>query len=596
MEKLVKLTIDGRSVEVPSNSTVMEAADKLGISIPRICFLKGINETSACRLCVVEVEGIKALKSSCTLQVAEGMKVKTNTERIRNAVKFNLKLLAASHKFECWVCPREHNCELLRLLRIYGIPNEMGEDDTFSKKHIISNINEAIEIDSSKCLLCGRCIATCDKLAGTGILDFNYRGFEAFVGPALNHPMGDTGCILCGKCIQACPVGAIKEKDDVDRVMEVLKDPEVYTIAQIAPAVRAGVGEEFGYPMGTNVEGKIYHALHKLGFDDITDTNFAADLTILEEGTEFIGRVKDYLAGKKTVLPMFTSCSPGWINYLETYYPEFIPNLSTCKSPQQMQGAIIKNYYAKKIGVPKEKIRVVSIMPCIAKKKEALRPEMEVDGIRDVDYVLTSREFARLVKRNLIDFNALSDFVPQSPLAKYTGAAVIFGATGGVMEAALRTVKEVLEEKDMGKVDITAVRGMKDIKEAKVKIELKGAKEPLEVLVAVVHGAANVPEMMERIKKGKKQYAFIEFMACTGGCINGGGQPVVSAEVQDKVDVRAVRAKALYNMDKRAHIRKSHENEAVSTLYKEFLGEPGSNVSHKLLHTHYKKQDKFTKI
>lgn len=596
MEKLVKLTIDGKSVEVPSNSTVMEAADKLGINIPRLCFLKGINETSACRLCVVEVEGIKALKSSCTLQVAEGMNIKTNTERIRNAVKFNLKLLAASHKFECWVCPREHNCEFLKLLRIYGIANVMGEDDTFSKKTIITNVNDAIAIDSSKCILCGRCVSACEKLAGTGILDFNYRGFETFVGPALNHPMGDTGCILCGKCIQACPVGAIREKDDIDRVIEVIDDSRYYTIAQIAPAVRASVGEEFGYPMGTNVEGKIYHALHKLGFDDITDTNFAADLTILEEGTEFIGRVTKFLKGEKTVLPMFTSCSPGWINYLETYYPEYIPNLSSCKSPQQMQGAVIKHYYANKINVPKEKIRVVSIMPCIAKKTEALRPEMEADGVRDVDYVLTAREFARLVKRKQIDFNALSNFVPESPLAQYTGAGVIFGATGGVMEAALRTVKEVLEEKDMGKVDITSVRGMKDIKEAKISIQLKGAKEPLEVLVAVVHGAVHIPEMMEKIAKGNKQYAFVEFMGCTGGCINGGGQPVVSAEVQDKVDVRAERAKALYNLDKRAQVRKSHENEAVQALYKEFLGEPGSHTSHKLLHTHYTKKEKFTKV
>lgn len=596
LEKLIKLTIDGKAVEVPSTATVMEAADKLGINIPRLCFLKGINETSACRLCVVEVEGTKALKSSCTLPVVEGMNIKTNTERIRNAVKFNLKLLAASHKFECWVCPREHNCEFLKLLRIYGVANVMGEDPTFSQKTTITNINDAIAIDSSKCILCGRCISACQKLAGVGILDFNYRGFETYVGPALNHPMGDTGCILCGKCIQSCPTGAIREKDDVDTVIDVLDNSDYYTIAQIAPAVRASIGEEFGFPMGTNVEGKIYSALNALGFDDITDTNFAADLTILEEGTEFINRVKKFLAGEKTVLPMFTSCSPGWINYLETYYPEYIPNLSSCKSPQQMQGAIIKNVYADKIGVPKEKIKVISIMPCIAKKTEALRPEMEVDGVRDVDYVLTAREFARLVKRKQIDFANLPEFVPTSPMAQYTGAGVIFGATGGVMEAALRTVKEVLEEKEMGKVDITSVRGMKDIKEATIKIQLAGAAEPLEVLVAVVHGAVHIPEMMDKIKKGKKQYAFIEFMGCTGGCINGGGQPIVSAEVQDKVDVRAQRAKALYALDKRSQVRKSHENEAVQNLYKESLGEPGSHKAHKLLHTTYKKRDTFTKV
>ncbi len=591
MADLVKLTINGKEVEVPSSYTVMDAAYKLGIDIPRLCFLKGINETSACRVCVVEIQqGPRTMiKNSCTVKVADGMVVRTNTERVHRAVKLNLQLLAANHKFECWRCPREHNCEFLALLRKYDIDNVMGESKWFSKKAPITNFSDAFVLDSSKCILCGRCISACQKLAGTGVLDFNRRGFVTFVSSALNHEIEDSGCIYCGKCIQACPVGALREKDDLDKVEELLESDN-YTVVQMAPAVRAALGEEFGYPMGTNVEAQMYEALEKLGFDDVTDVNFGADVTIMEEGTEFLERLGKFLKGEEVVLPMFTSCSPGWIRYIETYYPEFLPNLSTTKSPQQIQGALTKHYYADKIGVDKKNIKVVSVMPCIAKKFEAKRPEMESDGIRDVDVVITTRELARLIKRHDIKFTELKGTTPNSPIAKYTGAGVIFGATGGVMEAALRTVYAKLEGKELSDPDILDVRGVDNgIKEATIKV--KG----LDVNIAVVHGAVNIPEMMRRIKEGKKQYHFVEFMACTGGCVNGGGQPIVNAKVQDETDVRIERAKALYSLDKANKIRVSHENPVVKEVYKEFLETPCGHKSHHLLHTSYTKREEYSK-
>ncbi len=583
----VKVTINDIVVEVPSTATVLEAAQVAGVDIPRLCFLKGINENSSCRLCVVEIQGIRTLKNSCTVQVTDGMVVKTNTPRVIKAVKANLQLIAGNHRFECWKCPREHNCELLRLLRKYDIQNRYGEDPTFSHKEAVTNISDAIEIDSSKCVLCGRCIAACQKYAGTGVLDFNYRGSKTYVGPALNYPIDGTGCIYCGKCIQACPVGAIKERDNVSQAQALVDDKSNYTVVCVAPAVRSAIAEEFGNPIGTNGEGKMFAALNKLGVNDITDVNFAADVTIMEEGTEFIGRLNKYLAGDTTVFPMFTSCSPGWIRYIETYYPEYLNNLSTTKSPQQIQGSLIKNYYADKIGVDKSKVKVISVMPCIAKKFEANRPEMKTGDVQDVDVVLTTRELARWIKKNDIDFNKLEDYKPTSPLAQYTGAGVIFGRTGGVMEAALRTVKDILEKKDNKEVDITPVQGLDDIKEATMTIAGK------ELTVAVVHGAVHFKEMFDRIKANPNKYAFIEFMGCTGGCVNGGGQPVVPAYILDKVDVRSERAKVLFDLDKSNKLRKSHENPYVQELYKEFLKEPNGELSHKLLHTHYTKRTKY---
>ena len=589
MQKLVTVTIDGKTIQVPAEYTIMQAADELGINIPRLCFLKDINENASCRVCVVEIAGMRSLKNSCSVQVWEGLNVFTNTKRVRTAVKQTLELIAANHRFDCWKCPREHNCELLALLRRYSIDNVMGESNVYAKKLPIINESEAIVFDSSKCVLCGRCIGACEKLAGTNVLDFNNRGFVTCVGSPLNHAIEDSGCIYCGKCIQACPTGAIHEKEQIDYVQEELANKENYLVATFAPAVRAAIGEEFGNPIGTNCEGKLYASLNELGFDDITDVNFAADLTIMEEGTEFIARIKKHLAGEEVALPMITSCSPGWIRYIEHYYPEYLPNLSSCKSPQQMQGAMIKHYYANKIGVDPAKIKVVSIMPCIAKKYEANRPEMEKDGLRDIDYVLTTRELARLIKRQGIDFNNLADYTPESPLAKYTGAGVIFGATGGVMEAALRTVIHVLDPAIEDKVDLSVVRGVENgIKEATLKVA------GLDVNVAVVHGSVNLPELFKRIKEGK-QYHFIEVMACTGGCINGGGQPIVPAKVQESCDVRALRASVLYQIDKYTKFHKSHENQAVLDAYKEFLGEPNSHTAHEILHTHYTPKQKFSK-
>lgn len=580
MSEMIKVIVNGKAAEVPMGSTVLDACYAAGVDVPRLCFLKHINETSACRLCVVEIEGIKTLKNSCCVTATDGMIIKTNTQRVKKAVETNLKLLAANHKFECWKCPREHNCEFLNLLREYNIDNTIASDPMHTHKKQIINVSDALVIDSSKCVLCGRCISACEKLAGTGVLNFNFRGSKTYVGPALNYSLDLAGCIYCGKCIQACPTGALKEKDDIAVAKSFIENPNYYTVVQMAPAVRAALGEEFGLPIGTNVEGKMYQALHLLGFDDIADVNFAADVTIMEEGTEFISRLNG-----NGPLPLFTSCSPGWIRYIETYYPKYLANLSSCKSPQQIEGALIKNYWATKIGVDKDKIKVVSIMPCIAKKSEAKRDEMEVNGIRDVDCVLTTRELARWIKISDIDFVNLEDYHPESAIAKYTGAGVIFGVTGGVMEAALRTVYHILEGSDLKSLDIKEVRGLEGIKEATINI--KGQN----INVAIVHGGVNIKKMMELIEKGEKQYHFVEFMGCSGGCINGGGQPVVCAKILDNVDVRKKRAAALYTIDKNAPLRQSHENPYVKALYDEFLEKPNSHLAHELLHTTYKKKN-----
>lgn len=581
----VKITIDGFNIEVPSSYTIMDACYEIGIDIPRLCFLKQINETASCRICVVEIEGVNGLKNSCTVKVSNNMIIKTNTLRVKNAVRHNLELLAGNHRFDCWKCPREHNCEFLDLLRKYNIDNIIGDDVNFSKKDTVTNITDSLIIDSSKCILCGRCISTCEKLTGKSVLGFNHRGFNTFVGPALNTNMNNAGCIYCGKCIQSCPVGALREKEDIELVVDAIENKDIYTVVQVAPAVRVALGEEFGLPIGTNVEDKMFDALNILGFDDITDVNFAADVTIIEEGNELIARLTKFLNNKEVKLPMFTSCSPGWIRYIETYYPEYLDNLSTCKSPQQIQGALTKNYYANKMKIDKNKIRVISIMPCIAKKSEAKRSEMEVNGVRDVDYVLTTRELARLIKMKEIDFNNLSSYKPTSPLATYTGAGAIFGATGGVMEAALRYVKRKLDNEDTV-IEFTQVRGTNEnIKEATVNIL------GIDLNVAVVHGAVNIQKMIDIINQNKKQYTFIEFMGCIGGCINGGGQPIVNAKLLDNIDIKNLRAKALYKIDQDSKLRSSEINPSVIKMYKDLKKSNEEHSLHDWCHTKYHKKE-----
>jgi len=583
VSNLVNLTINGKAVAVPPDYTVLKAADAVGVSIPRLCFLEGIHEEANCRVCVVKIEGQRGLKTSCKTLVQEGMVITTDTKEIYDSVSNNLELLAANHKFECWRCSRETSCEFLELLRRFSVENHYSDEQQFDHKAFrLNDSSRAMIIDSSKCVLCGRCVSACEKQSGLGILNFNRRGTKTYVGPALFHNLEDAGCIYCGKCIQACPTGAIREKDDIKVLERAIRDPKKVVIAQVAPAVRAAIGEEFGYKIGTNVEGQMFAAFKELGIDEIIDTNFTADLTILEEGTEFIHRLQN--GGK---LPMFTSCSPGWINYLELYYPDYMENLSTCKSPQQMAGALIKTYYAQKLGLDPQNIVSLSIMPCVAKKAEALRPDMGRDGYRDVDIVLTTREIARLIRHKGIRFSELDPIRPYGDLAKYTGAASIFGVTGGVMEAALRTVTEKLEGNSTP-IEFADVRGLENIREATYKVA------GIDVNVAVVSGGKAIGDFMKHLKKTDKQYHFVEFMGCTGGCINGGGQPIVSAAMQEKIDVRARRAKVLYAIDQNATFRKSHENQAVMRLYEEFLGEPNSHKSHELLHTHYHAREAYS--
>ena len=579
MSNYVNLTINGQKTTVPSDFTVMKAADSIGINIPRLCFLEGIHEESNCRVCIVKIEGQRGLKTSCSTKVQEGMVINTDTKEVYEAVSFNLELLAGNHKFECWKCSRENSCEFLDLLRRFNVDNDFSNAKLFDQKEIkMNNTSDAMILDSSKCVLCGRCVSACEKQSGLGILNFSNRGSNTYIGPAQFHNLEDAGCIYCGKCIQACPTGAIREKDEIKFLERALRDNSKTIVVQVAPAVRAALGEEFGYKIGTNVEGQMFAALKALGIHEIMDTNFTADLTIMEEGTEFIDRLQN--GGK---LPMFTSCSPGWVNYLELYYPEYIDNLSSCKSPQQMAGALIKTYYAKKLNKDPKDIYSVSIMPCVAKKAEAKRPEMGRDGYRDVDLVLTTRELARIIRHRGIPFKDLDPIKPFGELASYTGAASIFGVSGGVMEAALRTVTEILEGHSTP-VDFKEVRGLKDIKEATYKVN------GIDVNVAVVHGGAAIKEFFKLLKTTDKQYHFVEFMGCTGGCINGGGQPIVSAINQEKYDVRALRSKVLYNIDYNNDFRKSHENPEIKKIYSEFLGKPNSHKAHDLLHTHYQKR------
>lgn len=582
----VNMTINKIPVSVPKDYTVLLAAKAAGIDIPTLCYLKDINEIAACRVCVVEadVNGVpmRNLPASCILQVQEGMNVRTNTAQVRKAVKKNVELILANHNRECLTCMRNGTCELQKLCDELGI--DQVPYDGEKRKAVIDDLSYSIVRDSSKCILCGRCISTCKNVQGIGVLDFTNRGFHTEVAPAFDYSMKDVDCVYCGQCIAACPVAALREKSYIDQVWDAIDDPDKLVVVQTAPAVRASLGEEFGLPVGTAVTGKMVSALKRIGFDKVFDTNFSADLTIMEEGTELLHRVMN-----GGTLPMITSCSPGWVRFCEINYPDFLDNLSTCKSPQQMFGAIVKSYYAEKSNIDPQKIVSVSIMPCTSKKTEANRPEMEVDGLRDVDFSLTTRELGDMIKQARINFLELPDGEPDSILGEYTGAGVIFGATGGVMEAALRTVADILTGKDLPDIEYKECRGLEGVKEASVTLPING--NDTEVKIAIAHGTANAAKVLDAIRAGEKQYHFIEIMACPGGCVHGGGQSHVSAKKRLDVDPKANRANALYSEDERQVLRKSHQNAEVQQLYTDYLKEPNGHLSHKLLHTHYSKRE-----
>ncbi|MCI6011516.1 MAG: NADH-dependent [FeFe] hydrogenase, group A6 [Firmicutes bacterium] len=575
---MVNLKINGIPVEVPAGSTVLEAARKAGIRIPTLCYLKDINEIGACRMCLVEVKGARSLVTSCVYPVSEGMEVFTNTPAVQRSHKATLELLLSNHRKDCLSCPRSTDCELQALCREYDV-----DEYKYGKFELEPQVdNSAVHLvrDNSKCILCRRCVAVCRKTQFVGVIGPNDRGFDSHIGCSFDIPLAESSCINCGQCIAVCPTGALTERDDTGKVWEALADPSKHVVVGTAPSVRAQLGECFGMPIGTNVEGKMVAALRRLGFDKVFDVDAAADLTIMEEGTEFLNRLKN--GGK---LPMITSCSPGWVKFCETYYPDMIENLSSCKSPQGMFGAMVRSYYAEKHGIDPKDIVIVSIMPCTAKKFEVKREELSENGLPDIDVSLTTRELAAMIRKAGLMFTALpdEDFDPFLGIA--SGAGHIFGATGGVMEAALRTVSEVVTGKPCASVDFHEVRGVEAIKEA--EYDLAGTK----VRVAVTSGLSNAAKLLDRVKSGEAQYDFIEVMACPGGCVNGGGQPHQPGEVRNFTDLRAERAKALYSEDAAMTLRKSHENPVIKDIYENYLGEVGGHRAHELLHTTYTRRN-----
>lgn len=571
----VNIKINGIPLSVPKNYTILEAARENGFEIPTLCYLKDINAIGACRICVVEVKGARSLVAACVYPVNEGMEVVTNSPAVLKARRLTLELILSTHDKKCLSCVRSGSCELQKLCKEYGV-----EDENF-----FEGVNERVEIDMSaphmyrdnnKCILCRRCVAACEKLQSVSVIGPIERGFKTHIGSPFEVELDATSCVSCGQCIVACPTGALSEKDDTDKVWAALADPTKHVVVQTAPSIRVTLGEAFGMPVGSNVKGKMVAALRRLGFDKVFDTDFSADLTIMEEANEFLHRVQN-----GGTLPMITSCSPGWVKFCEFNYPEMIDNLSTCKSPQQMFGAVIKTYYAEKNGIDPKDIVSVSIMPCTAKKFEVGRDHQDAAGVADVDIALTTRELARMIERAGIMFTQLPDEDFDNPLGESTGAGVIFGATGGVMEAALRTAVEKLTGEELKALDFTEVRGTAGIKEATYNVA------GMDVNVAVASGLANARALLEDVKAGRKNYHFIEIMACPGGCVNGGGQPTQPASVRNFVDLRAERAKAIYEEDKNLPVRKSHENPMIKKIYDEYFGEPGSHKAHHILHTQY---------
>ena len=580
MSEMVKLNIDGIDVEVPKGTTILEAARKANIDIPTLCFLKGINEVGDCRMCLVEVEGRRGFATSCIQKAEDNMVVRTNTPDLIEARRTVLDLILSNHDRDCLTCTRNGNCELQKLAEEFNVTEI--EYQGKRQEHEIDDLSPSIVRDFNKCILCRRCIATCKNVQGIGAIDCVNRGFKSMVSTVENRSLNDVNCTFCGQCIESCPVGALKEKDSTREVWRKIKDPDAYVVVQTAPAVRVALGEEFGMEIGTNVTGKMVAALKKMGFDKVFDTDTGADFTIMEEGNEFIERLQT-----KGTLPMITSCSPGWVKYAEMNYPDLIGHLSSCKSPHQMFGALIKSYYAEKENIDPAKIYTVSVMPCIAKKFERTRDDMDGVGYEDVDAVITTRELARMIKQAHIDFVNLEDDTFDSPMGEASGAGVIFGTTGGVMEAALRTVSETMLNKELDEIEYREIRGEKGIKRATVKI---GDQE---VKIVVASGLKNANKIMDEIASGKADYQFVEIMACPGGCVMGGGQPIHSSKTRATVDIRAKRANALYTADEKSTIRKSHKNSVIKKIYAEYLEKPGSHKAHELLHTTYVKREKY---
>ena len=578
--EMVNIKINNMPLSVPKGISILEAARMAGIEIPTLCYLKKINEIGACRICMVEVKGARSLVTACVYPVNEGMEIFTNTERVRKSRKMTLELILSTHDRKCLSCVRSGTCELQQLCKEFGVDDE-GRFDGANPVHEYDDSAIHMIRDNGKCILCRRCVAAC-QAQHISVIGANARGFDTHIGSAFERPLDSGACVSCGQCIVNCPTGAIYEKDDTAKVLEAINDPEKFVVVHTAPSIRVTLGECFGMHIGTNVQGKMVAALRRLGFDKVFDTDFGADLTIVEEANEFLGRVQN-----GGVLPMITSCSPGWIKYCEHYYPDMLDHLSTCKSPQQMSGAIIKTWYAEKMGIDPKDIVVVGIMPCTAKKFETKREDQAASGYPDVDYSLTTRELGRMIESAGIYFKHLPDEEFDNPLGDSTGAAVIFGATGGVMEAALRTAVEKLSGEELKSLDFTEVRGTDGIKEASYTVN------GMEIKVCVVSGLANANTIMEKVKNGTADYHFIEIMGCPGGCVNGGGQPIQHAVVRNFVDLRARRAAALYEADKDMPLRKSHESEAVKRLYAEFLGEPGSHKAHEVLHTSYVARPKY---
>ena len=578
--EMLNIKINGMPFSVEKNTTILEACHQFGIKIPTLCYLKDINEIGACRMCLCEVKGARSLVAACVYPIdREGTEIFTNTPQIQKYRKTTLELIVSNHDKKCLSCPRSNSCELQKLCVEYGVDeSKFCGDETKSEVddttlHLVRNNN--------KCILCRRCSAAC-KDQYVGVIGANNRGFDTEIGCAFNSTLDKVACVACGQCTAVCPTGALVERDDTDKVFDAIADPTKTVIVHTAPSIRATLGECFDMPIGTNVTGKMVAALRRLGFDKVFDTNFAADLTIMEEGTEFLQRVKN-----GGTLPMITSCSPGWIKFCEHYYPELIPNLSTCKSPQQMQGAMIKSYYAEKMGIDPKDMVVVSVMPCVAKKFEIKRDNQGHDGIADNDFVISTRELAKMIKAAGIQFTALPDEDFDPIMGIGSGAGTIFGATGGVMEAALRTVADVLTGEDLESIEYTDVRGMEEIKEATYDVA------GMQVKVAVTSGLKNAAKLLDKVKAGEADYQFIEVMCCPGGCINGGGQPIVDGHTRNFVDVKSLRAAALYDDDKNLTYRKSHQNPEITAIYADYLGEPGSHKAHELLHTSYVERKKY---